>query len=308
MAVDERGWHLYHASEIAAVGTVVNKLGSPHFQGEQLTALYGPLVGLPRLPFWYHREGDAAVVGAPGSSLWSDTNQYFERSPIDEAGEVTDWIWVRPDITAAAAAVYNPAVVDHPEKPFGFAAGQASVRDQLALRLLINATERGSLDQLELDEMLITLFGRLVDAAFQMRGMQPAKVRKSTRDAHRSAVNESVFLLSSNPAKRWTIDELARQVHLAPLHFCRIFKKLTGYTIREYQLQLRLANAITAIESGVGSIADAAAISGFSSGAHLSDALLGRTGFRPSDLQQSLEAITSDRMRSLLEIHAESQQ
>ena len=293
-------WPIYHVSELAAVGTVVNRVGSDRFCGEQLTARHGGMVGLPRYAFEYTRAGESAVVGAPGLSLWSNKNQCFRRSAIDPRGERTDWLWVRPDISAQAATRNCESVSDHPESPFGFAVGRASSETQLRLRLMIAAAKRGSGDPLAFDEAVITLFADLVDEAFSVQGhKQPS--RESTRRAYRDSVNEAVRLIAEDPAKRWTLGDLAQRVHVAPLHFCRVFRRFTGSTIRDFQRQLRVACALDILEGGGVTSAQAATMAGFSSDSHLSDAMMAVAGVRPGTVARMLDGRDPEALRSLMD-------
>ncbi len=291
---------MYHVSQLSAVGTVVNTIGSDRFDGEQITALHGGMVGLPRHAFKYKRAGEQAVVGAPGCSLWSNKNQVFERAPIDPRGEVTDWLWVRPEITVQAAARHNPAVIDRPDDPFPFAYGYTSSRTQLELRLIIAAAKSGIEDQLAIDEAIVSLFARMVDQAFAGRSHKKPR-KEATQKTHRNLVNEAIRLLTTDPTKKWTLDELGSKVHTAPLHFCRVFKQITGYSIRDYQLQIRLALAMDLLECGGVSVSDAARMAGFSSQSHLSDAFYEITQLRPSRASAYLSGKAATSLRSLMD-------
>ncbi len=82
---------------------------------------------------------------------------------------------------------------------------------------------------------------------------------------HRNHVNQRIHkiqdLLTSNPSRNWTRQELAEQSYLSPRHLNRLFSKQTGTTLGDYQQQLKVALArelITQSDLPLGEISDRA--------------------------------------------------
>jgi AraC family L-rhamnose operon transcriptional activator RhaR len=59
------------------------------------------------------------------------------------------------------------------------------------------------------------------------------------------AVVEAMRLLESRPAHRWTLNELADELHLAPRYLIRLFKSATGLPPMAYLAQHRVERAAT---------------------------------------------------------------
>ncbi len=65
--------------------------------------------------------------------------------------------------------------------------------------------------------------------------------------AHRNHVHPAVHrvqdLISRDPARRWSMDELAGHAHVSPRHLARLFKRHAGVNVPDYHQRLRLARA-----------------------------------------------------------------
>ncbi len=59
------------------------------------------------------------------------------------------------------------------------------------------------------------------------------------------AVGQAMRLLEADPAHRWTLPELADQLHLAPGYLVRVFKSGTGLPPMAYLARLRAETAAT---------------------------------------------------------------
>jgi AraC-like DNA-binding protein len=75
-------------------------------------------------------------------------------------------------------------------------------------------------------------------------------------------------------------------VHFSPYALARAFRRLTGYTIHAYQLQLRLRGSLDRVIGGGAGLSDIAADQGFASHSHYTAAFRRAFGRTPSELRR----------------------
>jgi len=89
------------------------------------------------------------------------------------------------------------------------------------------------------------------------------------------------LLLSSDPARRWTLADIAAQAGGSAVYLTQVFQQVEGMPLYRYQLQLRLARALALIDQ----YDDLSAMSfdlGFSSHSHFSASFRQAYGRAPS--------------------------
>jgi AraC family transcriptional regulator, L-rhamnose operon transcriptional activator RhaR len=85
---------------------------------------------------------------------------------------------------------------------------------------------------------LSLLFSQLGQAVARPAGISPA----SSRSTH-PAVGRTMRLLEAEPARHWTLSDLADDLHLTPGHLVRLFKDATGLPPMAYLAQVRAEHA-----------------------------------------------------------------
>ena len=85
-----------------------------------------------------------------------------------------------------------------------------------------------------------------------------------------------------------SLEALGGACGLSPYHFCRSFKRTTGYTPHRYVVDRRLARARQRLESTRQSIDDVALSVGFSSQSHMTDAFRRFLGVTPGRYRQEM--------------------
>jgi len=92
-------------------------------------------------------------------------------------------------------------------------------------------------------ELALRVARRLV--VYARRG--PADPQLSPWLAHRNhlhpAVHKAQDAIARDPARRWSMDELAALAHVSPRHLGRLFARHAGIGVPDYQQKLRLARA-----------------------------------------------------------------
>jgi transcriptional regulator GlxA family with amidase domain len=80
---------------------------------------------------------------------------------------------------------------------------------------------------------------------YQRRGEQDGQISPwlAWRNHMHPAVHRAQDLLARDPARAWTLAELAAQAHVSPRHLSRLFSQHAGISVLGYQQQLRIARA-----------------------------------------------------------------
>jgi AraC-like DNA-binding protein len=99
------------------------------------------------------------------------------------------------------------------------------------------------------------------------------------RDAH---VGRALALMHDDPGRRWTVDDLAREVALSRSALAERFASLVGEPPIQYLVRWRLALAARALRAGGEAIARVARRSGYESEAAFSRAFRREFGMPPA--------------------------
>ncbi|GAC1638920.1 MAG: hypothetical protein NVS9B14_19750 [Candidatus Acidiferrum sp.] len=100
-------------------------------------------------------------------------------------------------------------------------------------------------------------------------------------------VDRIKLVLAGNLARRWTLAEIAAEVHGSPVYLTQVFQQVEGLPLYRYQLRLRLARALHLLPE----YDDLTTLSldlGFSSHSHFSAAFRQAYGRTPSAFRQSI--------------------
>lgn len=100
-------------------------------------------------------------------------------------------------------------------------------------------------------------------------------------------VDRVKLLLSSDPARRWTLGDIGAAIGVSPVYLTQVFQQVEGMPLYRYQLRLRLARALDLL----GRYEDLTTLSldlGFSSHSHFSSAFRQTYGRTPAEFQRSV--------------------
>src|SRR5918995_3380066 len=95
------------------------------------------------------------------------------------------------------------------------------------------------------------------------------------------------LLLSSDPARRWTLGDIGAAIGVSPVYLTQVFQQVEGMPLYRYQLRLRLARALDLL----GRCEDLTTLSmdlGFCSHSHFSSAFRQAYGRTPAEFQRSV--------------------
>ncbi|MBE7024980.1 MAG: AraC family transcriptional regulator [Ruminococcaceae bacterium] len=105
--------------------------------------------------------------------------------------------------------------------------------------------------------------------------------RSKAPDAATRQILEIVRFINQNYAEELSVEKLAERAFLSRSHFCRQFKKVTGFSPIEYIHSMRLRSAENLLENTELSITEIALQSGFSSSNYFGDLFRRYRGMSP---------------------------
>ena len=105
-------------------------------------------------------------------------------------------------------------------------------------------------------------------------------------------VDRTKLVLAADPARRWTLAEIATEVGVSPVYLTQVFRQVEGVPLYRYQLRLRLARALDMLDR----CEDLTALGldlGFSSHSHFSAAFRQAYGRTPAEFRGSTRSLAA---------------
>ena len=150
-------------------------------------------------------------------------------------------------------------------------------RAQALVAVLRHSLRQNIAGPLEAESLALTLV---------QRALGPRTTHAAGASIGRQRLVDRVKLvLASDPARRWTLAEIAAEVRGSPVYLTQVFQQVEGLPLYRYQLRLRLARALDLL----GQYDDLTALSldlGFSSHSHFSAAFGQVYGRSPSEFRR----------------------
>ncbi|MCE0497833.1 MAG: AraC family transcriptional regulator [Methylacidiphilales bacterium] len=145
------------------------------------------------------------------------------------------------------------------------------------VELIQRAGPGAALRRLEAEELL-----RSVLIGLDAGGSQPGVSLSATQAEYHRRMRKIVSELLENCGDAASVAELARRTGYSPVHFSRVFKKVTGSLPREFIIQARLARARQLLRESSLSIGEIAGALGYSDVYFFSRQFKTRSGLSPT--------------------------
>ncbi|NLY76330.1 MAG: helix-turn-helix transcriptional regulator [Firmicutes bacterium] len=100
---------------------------------------------------------------------------------------------------------------------------------------------------------------------------------------HFHTIEKIINHIESNFTKTYSVEELARMAGLSPSHFRLLFKRVTGFSVTQYQINMKINKAKDLLISGACNVSEAAYLLGFNNIYYFSRLFKKNTGVNPSD-------------------------
>jgi AraC-like DNA-binding protein len=155
----------------------------------------------------------------------------------------------------------------------------------LGHRELLLAIRRGD-DDVAIEEQVV---GLVVAAVGQRRAKVVRGGRASTERNRRCLVTDACEVLHLTHGAI-SLQQLSRQVGASPFHLSRVFKSITGLTVSQYRLRLRVHQVLDRLAEGEDDLARLAYAVGFSDHSHMTRTVVAQLGEAPSALRRRLYA------------------
>jgi AraC family transcriptional regulator len=152
-------------------------------------------------------------------------------------------------------------------------------RTQALVALLRHRLHQKVAEPLETELLALTLVRRAL-------GQQSSHSTGSSA-GRQKLVDRAKLVLASDPARRWTLAEIAAEVRVSPVYLTQLFQQVEKLPLYQYQLQLRLARALHLLVQ-YDDLTTLALDLGFSSHSHFSAAFRQLYGYCPSEFKKSV--------------------
>jgi AraC-like DNA-binding protein len=152
-------------------------------------------------------------------------------------------------------------------------------RTQALVAMLRYSLDRKVAETLEAETLTLSLIRRALGERTSHAAGASAGQRK--------LVDRAKLLLSSDPARRWTLSEIGAAVGVSPVYLTQLFQKVEGMPVYRYHLRLRLAHALDLL----GQYDDLTRLGmdlGFSSHSHFTASFRQVYGRTPAEFQRSV--------------------
>ena len=152
-------------------------------------------------------------------------------------------------------------------------------RAQALVSLLRHGLSRAIAEPLQAETLALTLVRRAL-------GERTSRAPAATYGRQR-LVDRAKLTISSNPARRWKLAEIAAEVGVSPVYLTQSFQQVEGLPLYRYQLRCRLARALDLLYE----YRDLSALAldlGFSTHSHFTAAFRQAYGRTPAELQRAL--------------------
>lgn len=152
-------------------------------------------------------------------------------------------------------------------------------RAHALVSLLRHGLSRAIAEPLQAETLILTLVRRAL-------GERTSRPPGSTYGRQR-LVDRAKLTISSNPARRWKLAEIAAEVGVSPVYLTQSFQQVEGLPLYRYQLRCRLARALDLLYQ----YEDLSALAldlGFSTHSHFTSAFRQAYGRTPAQLQRAL--------------------
>ena len=239
----------------------------------------GPIVNhifvFPRTSVVIEHEGAHPFVATPALATLYNAGQRYTRRPVSAEGDHCDWFALAPEIVVEAVAESHPPARDREEQPFSSPWAACPAPLYLRQRRAFRRAKLQQVDGLHLEEEAIEILRALMRANPAMiRGMRyPRQSVERVEEAKRAIV--------ADPTAQISLSSLARSTGTSPYHLCRIFREVTGLSLRAYRHEVRLRMGLARLEQA-GDLLQLALDLGYSSHAHFSDRFRRTFGVTPS--------------------------
>ncbi len=220
--------------------------------------------------------GENQTVAEANQVLFFNAKEGYQVSHPVPGGDASLTLVI--DESQLAALAPRALLRDGPKFAFRQQRLRIDARTQALVALLRHSLRQRIAEPLEAETLALTLVQRSL-------GPRTTRVAVATYGRQR-LVDRVKLVLASDLARRWTLADIAAEVHGSPVYLTQVFQQVEGLALYRYQLRLRLARALDLL----GEYEDLTSLAfdlGFSSHSHFSAAFRQLYGRSPSEFKES---------------------
>ena len=250
--------------------------------------------------FVKHHEHGEEVVAHVGQALFFNAGEAYRVSHPAQGGD--DCL-----VLSCDDAVLHEMLADHDARraeresvPFRVTHTSLPAAIELQRSLLWHGLRHSEASTLEVETRGLSLLSAVLAQASPGtdRRIKPVPRHARQRDqSHAVAV-----LLADQPARDWSLAELARRAHASPFHLARSFRAVLGEPIHRYQLRVRLAMALEQVLDASTPLTTVAMDLGFATPSHFTAAFGRAYGVTPSALRKRARVSQAYQLRKILTV------
>lgn len=215
--------------------------GQPGFDGGVVDR---PIVVFPRTTVGIRHGSRDEVVADPTVAMFYNRGDAYHRRRIDPVGDRCEWLSVPAGWWAEVGDRVDPhhrasTGRPDPDRVFTLDHGPSPSRAYLRQRRLTGAMAAGTTTALEVEEDALGVIHDVVAAG---AGVWPSPTARTpvTAARHRRLVRDTREYLAATWSGDDSLADTAAAVGASPFHLCRVFREVTGTTLHQHRLQLRL--------------------------------------------------------------------
>jgi AraC family transcriptional regulator len=243
---------------------------------------YAPLtrISFPYRGVYVHSVGSRDHVGEPNQVVVINADQPYRVSHPVAGGDATLTIGVDP----ATLLELTPAEYRCPgERPELNRSGlRIDAHTQLLAAQLRQRLDRRAIGTLEAETLALDLIRHTL-------GNTASHTARRGNGRPEKLADEVKLLLSTDPWRRWTLEEVANAVSVTPVYLTDAFRRVEGIPLYRYHLRLRLARALHVL-ADCDDLTTLAIDLGFNSHSHFSAAFKQTFKQTPSAFKKSVNS------------------
>jgi AraC-like DNA-binding protein len=255
----------------------------PNFCGPHQVG--GTLIVFPRTSVTITHAGKEPVLADANTVMFYNDGQVYSRAKLSDKGDLCEWFGFDHQLVADAIRSFDAHVDDRPCEPFQFTHSPSDTTSYLLQRLVVDhILANQQPDTLLIEETVMRILNRVIENNYRQRGVPPLMAKTSQELEVVDAIQKILAVrFEQNPS----LEQIAAQLNYSPFYLCRIFRKHTRQSIRQYLNQLRLRTALDYVTQANTDLTRLALGLGFASHSHFTEAFRKTFGTPPSALRNT---------------------
>jgi AraC-like DNA-binding protein len=241
----------------------------------------------PRESVWIEHHGRDPFVADANTVTYYNQGQRYRRRKLSARGDQCEWFAIAPDAMTETLAVFEPAAIERPNKPFPFTRGPSDPDSYLRQRMVFeHVSNEPKADRLFVEEAVMSVFGDVTRLAYAHVDAVVKPPNRHRRDV--DTIEAARDVIARRFKDNLSLSEIAHAVESSVFHLARTFKSRTGFSLHAYRNQLRLRAALERLRDRDVELTDVALELGFSSHSHFTESFRRSFGKTPSFVRETL--------------------